>query len=119
MIFVIDDDRIMAKCIARATGRDAKDVRIFGNVYDAINELSEELPEIIFMDVLLTGPDGFTLLNELSSYSDTAAIPIVIVSALNFAKVDLSEYGVIGVLNKEKMLPEEIREYVTKYTKRY
>ena len=116
MIFVIDDDRIMAKCIARATRREAGDVRIFGNVYDAIDVLSDELPEMIFMDVLLTGPDGFTLLNELSSYSDTAKIPIVIVSALNFAGADLSDYGVVGVLNKETMLPEEIKDYVTKYT---
>ena len=116
MIFVIDDDTIMANCIARATGRDLSEIRIFGNIIDAINNLDEELPEMILMDVMLTGPDGFTLLNELASYSDTAKIPVVIISAFDFRCEDLKDYGVVGVLNKEKMLPEEIREYVAKYT---
>lgn len=119
MIFVLDDDHIMAKCIARASGLDADEVRIFGNAIDAVNALNDGLPEMILMDVMLTGPDGFTLLNELASYSDTAKIPVVIISALDFCRDDLRVYGVVGVLNKEKMLPEEIRKYVTKYTKRH
>ena len=113
MIFVIDDDYVMAECIAKACG---KDTRIFGNAIDAMNALSDELPEMIFMDILLTGPDGFTFLNELISYSDTAKIPVVIVSSLNFKKKDLEVYGVVGVLDKDTMRPEEIRGYVTKYT---
>ena len=44
---------------------------------------------MIFLDILLTGPDGFTFLNELISYSDTAKIPIVIVSSLDFSGKDL------------------------------
>lgn len=117
MIFVIDDDRIMANCIARATGLAQAEIRIFGNAIEAVSSLDGELPKMILMDVMLTGPDGFTLLNELASYSDTAKIPVVIISALDFCREDLEEYGVVGVLNKEKMVPEEIRKYVAEYAK--
>lgn len=112
MIFVIDDDLIMAECVARAVKREAK---IFGNAIEAMNAISDgEVPEMIFLDILLDGPDGFTFLNELVSYTDTAKVPIVIVSSLDFEK-DLSAYGVVGVLKKETMMPEDIYGYVEKY----
>jgi CheY-like chemotaxis protein len=114
MIFVIDDDLVMAKCIASAT---KKPTRIFSNAIEAMNALDEEMPDLIYLDILLTGPDGFTFLNELVSYSDTAKIPIVIVSSLNFAGKDLSVYGVVGVLNKDTMMPVEIKGYADEYAK--
>ncbi|MBR3254480.1 response regulator [Candidatus Saccharibacteria bacterium] len=115
MIFVIDDDKIMTECIARACKKPAK---IFSNAIEAMDAISDgELPELIFLDILLDGPDGFTFLNELISYDDTAKIPIIIVSSLDLEGRDLSIYGVIGILNKEKMLPGEIKDYVDKYTK--
>ena len=112
MIFVIEDDVIMAQCISKAIN---KDVKIFSNAIEAMSALDEELPEMIFLDILLTGPDGFTFLNELISYSDTARIPVVIVSSLDFSNKDLSIYGVVGVLNKDEMTPQDIRGYVEKY----
>ncbi len=114
MIFVIDDSREMAECIARATK--AK-VKIFGNAIDAMEALEEGLPDLIFLDILLDGPDGFTFLNELTSYSDTMKIPVVIVSSLDFSQSVLDEYGVVGVLNKDTMVPEDIYNYAKRYAK--
>ncbi len=114
MIFVIDDDVVMAKCITKAC-RGLK-TRVFGDAIEAMNMISNgELPDLIFLDILLTGPDGFTFLNELVSYTDTARIPIVIVSSLDFGKKDLTQYGVVGILNKDKMTPEEIFSYAKRY----
>lgn len=112
MIFVIDDDEIMARCIARMV----PDTEIFSNAISAMQRISEGiLPDLIFLDILLDGPDGFTFLNELISYTDTAKIPVVIVSSLGFKEQELSKYGVVGVLNKDTMTPEEIKNYASKY----
>ena len=114
MIYVVDDDELMAKCIARACG-DAG-VRIFGNGIVAMEEIAREgVPDLMFLDILLDGPDGFTLLNEMVSYRDTARVPIVIVSSLDFKGKDLSAYGVVGILSKDTMRPEEILGYVKQY----
>ena len=112
MIFIIDDDHEMAECIARAIK--PNEARIFKDAIAAISALDEgELPSLIFLDILLDGPDGFTFLNELSSYSDTAKIPVVIVSSLDLSnKTSLKNYGVVGVLNKATMTPKEIKAYV-------
>ncbi len=111
MIFIIDDDEIMAECIARATKEPTK---IFSNAIEAISAINDELPSLIFLDILLDGPDGFTFLNEIASYQDTAKIPIVIITSLDVSNIDLSQYGVIGILKKEHMTPKEIRAYVDK-----
>ena len=114
MIFIIDDDEVMAECIARYCK--GQPTRIFSNAIEAMNEVGEGVvPELIFLDVLLDGPDGFTFINELASYADTARIPVVLVSSLDFSGQDLSSYGVVGVLDKSKMKPEDIKRYVKEY----
>ena len=115
MIFIIDDDQEMAECISLAIRsiKPAESIRIFSNAIAAMQVLDdEELPSLIFLDILLNGPDGFTFLNELSSYSDTAKIPVVIVSSLSLKKQHLEDYGVVGFLDKTTMTPEDIQKYV-------
>lgn len=115
MIFVIDDDAVMANCIKKSCGE--REVMIFGDGIAAMNALDDRgLPSLIFLDILLTGPDGFTFLNELVSYSDTAKIPVVVITSLELGTKDLSAYGVVGVLNKETMMPREIGDYAKKYS---
>lgn len=114
MIYVIDDDEIMAECIRDACG--SLVTRVFSNAIDAMNAISDgEVPNLIFLDILLTGPDGFTFLNELVSYQDTEKIPIVVVSSLDFKDQNMDNYGVVGVLNKDSMKPEDIKKYAKLY----
>lgn len=88
-------------------------IRLFTNAIEAISQ--EEVPELIFLDILLDGPDGFTFLNEMRSYEDLSRVPVVIMSSLNFAGRDLSAYGVVGYLNKSEMTPADVVEYVERY----
>ena len=114
MIFIIDDDKDMATCIKRACHKECK---IFANAIDSMSAIADGvMPDLIFLDILLDGPDGFTFLHELASYSDTAKIPVVIVTSLNLVNQNLASYGVIGVLDKDTMLPKDIKKYVDEYT---
>ena len=116
MIYVIDDDRDFAECIAKMIRAFSKEeVRIFGTGIEATMALNEELPKMIFLDVLLDGPDGFTFLNELMSYSDTKKIPVVIMSSLKIKKQSLENYGVVSVLDKAEMTPVNIQDLINKY----
>ena len=114
MIFIIDSDIEMAECVARACGGKYK-IRIFYNAIEAMQALKQGLPSLIFMDIMLVGPDGFSFLNETISYDDTARVPVVIVSNLDLENSDLDVYGVVGILNKDTMKPEDVRKYVAEY----
>lgn len=119
LVFIIDDSLIMADCIARAArGTSAMpNVLTFGDAIAAMGAIAAgQLPDLIFLEVLLSGPDAFTFLNELLSYEDTAKVPIVVVSSLDFATNNLADYNVVGYLNKETMTPQEIQAYVAEYT---
>ncbi len=113
-IFIIDDDELFADCIKSAIKKHDKslNVKTFRNALDAMNALDDALPDLIFLDILLPGPDGFTFLNELASYPDTAKIPVVLITSLSLPETDLSIYGIKGILNKEKMKPIEVIDYV-------
>ncbi len=118
MIFIIDDDPVMTECIKRViVHKSSEKVKTFSNAIAAIQTIDEvEKISLIFLDIMLDGPNGFTFLNELMSYQDTAHIPVVLVTALRI-KEDLLDYGVVGVLNKLTMRPKEIERYVVRYAR--
>jgi CheY-like chemotaxis protein len=117
LVYVIDDDEMFSDCLTASIKKARKSVKIkqFKNAIDAMNDLDEQLPDLIFLDVLLPGPDGFTFINEIASYPDTSKIPIILVTSLELPETDLSIYGIQGILNKEKMKPSEVADYVKRY----
>ena len=120
MIFVIDDDEVMARCVAGYCMDEMQDasVMIFSDAIRAMQTLDEiGVPDLIFLDILLNGPDGFTFLNELVSFSDTARIPVVITTSLDVGNINLADYNVVGILEKDKMWPEDVRRFCKKYAK--
>ena len=112
MILVVTSDEVIGECIIRALKKQGLNGQMSSNVYSAIDFISAEgVPDLIYLDILLTGPDGFTLLNELASYADTMNVPVVLMGEKDFSGFDFSAYNVKGFLNKNTMMPEEILKY--------
>ena len=122
-IFIIEDDPDFAEIYQKHLARNFTEtpVRIFYNAIEAnaaFSELSEEeLPSLIILDVLLTGPDGFTLLNELLSYPETSQISVLLISSLNLGQMSLQAYNVRAILNKETFTPADFVNQVQKILK--
>lgn len=108
MILVVDSDEVFSKCLVRYFEKAGYAGQMSNNAVQAMEIINATTPEMIFIDVYLTGPDGFTLLNELASYPDTMKIPVAIVTDRDFSKYNLNDYNVVGVLNKETLRPEEV-----------
>ena len=112
-IFIIEDDPDFAEIYQKHLTRNFPEIplQIFYNAIEAnaaFSEVSEEeLPSLIILDVLLTGPDGFTLLNELLSYPETSQIPVLLISSLNLGQMSLQAYNVRAILNKETFTPDD------------
>ncbi len=109
-IFIIEDDAAMADCFELAIKAASPDstTHKFSDALSAMNALDEFAPRLILLDILLKGPDGFTFLNELISYDDTAKIPIILISSLDLAAQNLAHYGVKKIFQKDTMTPREL-----------
>ena len=122
-IFIIEDDPDFAEIYQKYLKRNFPEIplQIFYNAIEAnaaFSELSEEeLPSLIILDILLTGPDGFTLLNELLSYPETSQIPVLLISSLNLGQMSLQAYNVRAILNKETFTPADFVDQVQKILK--
>lgn len=111
LIYIIEDEPIMADCIAAAIAGVAEgqnDIAVFNDGVSAMEAVNEHLPDVVLLDIMLTGPNGFAFLNEMISYPDTAKIPVILISSLDLSKRDFSHYGVVRTLDKAKMTPEDI-----------
>ena len=118
MILVIDDDEVMRECVARSVRRAGREVVAYGDAFAATSWVAENgAPEMILMDVMLNGPDGFTFLNEMASYADTGVVPVIlVVENRKYEHVDLAEYGVVKILYKDTMRPSDVSELVRDLT---
>lgn len=111
LLYIIEDDPMMADCVALAVRGAINEpirIEIFYDAVMAMAAVENELPDVILLDVMLSGPDGFTFLNEMISYQDTARVPVILMSSLDLSGRDLSHYGVVQVLDKATMTPEDI-----------
>ena len=108
LAYVIEDNEIMSELMTRYL-RGITEVKVFHDVISAISAISTDKPDMIFLDVLLTGPDGFTFLNEIVSYEDTAKIPVVIVTSLDLKAESLKNYNVVKIIKKDVMIPDDIK----------
>lgn len=112
LVYIIEDDADMGGLLAKYL-KDTARTKIFYDAISAISHIDKDKPKMILLDILLDGPDGFTFLNEIMSYQETARIPVALVTSLGVGSAeDLTDYGVVEILNKEFMTPEDVRETV-------
>ena len=113
-ILVVDDDTWQADHYRRELERAGYKVKLARHAYEAISEIDNEQPILLLLDLMLPGSNGITLLHELRSYPDLAAIPVIVVSSAPVALEVLKPYGVTEVLDKTKSTNEELLATVRK-----
>lgn len=114
MIFVVEDDRGWESYYRRILK--GAELAFFHDGVAAIAEMDlDNPPSLVILDVLLTGPTGFAVLNEMRSYPELMDVPVAIVSSVPI-RVDLSEkYGVVAILDKGSMQPANLKELARRY----
>lgn len=82
---------------------------------DYVDKLTAEtLPDIILLDMLLSGSDGREIARRLKRQQETAHIPIIMTSAHPFARQEAQESGADDFLAKPFEM-DELLDIVAKY----
>lgn len=113
-VLIIDDDSWQIEHFGRLLEQNGFQVSSAVNALIAIDNIDRQKPDVVVLDMLMPGPNGMTLLHELQSHVDLAAIPVVVCSSLQLSLAELKPYGVVAVLDKTTMSQNDLIAAVRK-----
>lgn len=101
-ILVVDDDRLSRKLVETLLEGDGYSVTCAGSGADALEAIAAARPDLVVLDLMMPGMDGFEVMRQLRSAPATRDLPVVLVTALDQADVlaRLANVGALEILTK-------------------
>lgn len=109
-VLVVDDEPINIQLLQRKLEWDGMRVLTADNGEECLRISEEEVPDLILLDVMMPGMDGFEVCQRLRQNEKTKAIPVIFVTAHNSKKGKLEglEAGAVDYITKPIDLDETI-----------
>lgn len=81
LIYAVDDELSIREVYRYAIGGAGFDIQCFENGEGLFTAINAQLPDLVLLDIMLDGADGYELLSALRRNPLTADIPVIMVSA--------------------------------------
>jgi PleD family two-component response regulator len=85
-VLIVEDDRTTIKIITHILEQHNFKVGHTSDAEDGLKKAFKEKPDLILLDIMLPGMDGFQLLARLQATKETSRIPVIILSSLSGEK---------------------------------
>lgn len=82
-VLAVDDNRENLDVLARRLARHGLDVETAESGLVALATIRSQAFDLVLLDVMMPGVDGYTVLRELKSDPETRDIPVIMISALD------------------------------------
>ena len=102
LIYCVEDDENIRELVGYALRGQGYNVMGFGDAAELAPSLSQNVPDLMLLDIMLPGKDGLTILKEIRAKKEYADIPVIIMTAKS------GEYDIV------KGLDLGADDYVTK-----
>jgi DNA-binding response OmpR family regulator len=112
-ILVVDDDLdilVVMEILLTMKGFEVDVTAKWDSTFDKIKSFS---PDLILLDILISGNDGRVLCKQLKGQDDTKHIPIIMFSAHPSAALTIHEYGANDFIAK----PFDVTDLLNKVNK--
>lgn len=116
-ILIVEDDKFLRELLSRKLQDEKMDIMQAIDGEEGLVKAQEELPELILLDLILPGINGFDVLKKLKENPKTANIPVIVLSNLG-QKEDVERALTLGAkdyLIKANFTLEEIFDKIKKY----
>jgi len=80
-ILVVEDDHDIAQLLAITMKKAGFEVAVSGNGHEAVNLIRAHPPDLLILDLMIPGIDGFEVCKEIKREPKTASVPILILTA--------------------------------------
>lgn len=113
-VLVVDDNKITTKLLKKYLESYGYEVDKAYDGIECLEQVEKRRPDAIILDVMMPRLDGYDTVRRLKSNSETATIPVVIVTALNDVSNQLTsiDAGADDFLSKpieEKLLEAKVK----------
>lgn len=92
-ILVVDDDTDILSVMEILLTMKGFEVEVTAKGENAVPKINSFKPDLILLDVLISGHDGRTICKQLKSNKDTRHIPVIMFSAHPGAAATIADYG--------------------------
>ena len=101
-ILIVDDDPLNLKLLDAQLSSDQYDTILAEDGYTALEKVGTELPDLLLLDIMMPGLDGYEVTERLKADPNTKDIPIILITALDDTedKIKGLECGADEFLNK-------------------
>jgi len=109
-ILIIEDDKFLRELIGQKLIKEGYDIVEAVDGEKGIKSAKDEKPDLILLDLILPGMDGFEVLTKIKEDARVAQIPVIILSNLG-QKDDIEKglkMGAVDYLIKAHFTPGEI-----------
>ena len=109
-ILIVEDDKFLRELIGQKLLKEGYDIVEAVDGEKGIKSVKDEKPDLILLDLILPGMDGFEVLTKIKEDSKIAQIPVIILSNLG-QKDDIEKglkIGAADYLIKAHFSPGEI-----------
>jgi class 3 adenylate cyclase len=82
-VLVVDDDSDQQELLKLLLSAAGYQVSVAGNAEDALASIAVSPPDVVILDVMMPGIDGFEACRRIRANTQTLDLPVVLVTALN------------------------------------
>jgi len=118
-ILIIEDDKFLRELIVQKLIKENYETSEAADGEEGIKKIKEEKPDLVLLDLILPGIDGFEVLSRMRDDPEISSIPVIILSNLG-QKEDVERglgLGAKDYLIKAHFTPGEIIEKIKKILK--
>jgi DNA-binding response OmpR family regulator len=109
-VVIVEDDRLLGELLARMLSEDGCIVKNIESGEQVLPSIVGDIPDLIYLDLLLPTMGGFEVLDQLKRNDKTKDIPVIILSCLgSMGEVKRGfNLGAVSYLIKNTVTPEAI-----------
>lgn len=119
LILIVEDDKFLRDLISKKLVGEGYRIALAVDGKEALTMIGQEKPDLILLDIILPGMNGFDVLKQIKEDSNFSDIPVLILSNLSQSEdvVKGFKLGAVDFLVKAHFTPAQIIDRIKQILK--